>query len=172
MHAAPGHLPGIFRPDLTRPQECVTMSIEYDTPFSFMAGRSVARKPTQSPTEAELGILKVLWELGPCTLGEVWQGVRNNRPVARTTVATTLGTMLNKGLVRRKRGSQAYLWSASLNKEKTVGQVARQLMDQVFDGSARRLMVHLIDGGELSERDLDAIGRLVTECMRSSKNRA
>jgi len=52
-----------------------------------------------------------------------------------------------------------------------VGQVTRKLLDEVFDGSARRLMVHLIDGGELSERDLDVISRLVTECKKSSKNR-
>jgi len=43
----------------------------------------VARKPTQSPTEAELEILKVLWELGPCTLGEVWKAILDNRQVAR-----------------------------------------------------------------------------------------
>ena len=130
----------------------------------------MARKPTPYPTEAEFEILKVLWESGPSTLGEVWKAVRSNRPVARTTVATTLGTMLGKGQVRRRRGPQAYLWSAGISKEKTVVRAARHLLDQVFDGSARRLMVHLIDGGELGERDLDAIGRLVAEYKRSSKS--
>jgi predicted transcriptional regulator len=127
----------------------------------------MARRAARSPTHAELEILKVLWSTGPSTLGEVWNAVRANRRVARTTIATTLGTMLGKGLVTRERGPQVYLWSAAVNEESTAERAAKQLLDQVFDGSAHRLMVHLIQGGELNERDLDAIRRLVDEYRRS-----
>jgi BlaI family penicillinase repressor len=130
----------------------------------------MARKTTPNPTEAEFEILNALWDSGPSTLGEVWSAVRRNRPVARTTVATTLGTMLRKGLVRREHGPQAYVWAARRNKETTARQLARQMLDQVFEGSARRLMLHLIDGGELSEQDLDAIGRLAHEFRKTSSS--
>ncbi|MHC4445949.1 MAG: BlaI/MecI/CopY family transcriptional regulator [Planctomycetota bacterium] len=114
-------------------------------------------------------ILKVLWESGPSTLGEVCEAIQKNRPVAKTTIATTLGVMLSKGLVKRRRGRNAYIWSAKIDEQKTARQVARRLVDQVFDGSARQLVAHLIDSGDLSEGDLVAIRRLMDDYIRSSK---
>ena len=127
----------------------------------------MARPATPHPTDAEIEILKVLWELGPSTLGEVYEAVQKSRTVAKTTVATTLGVMLRKGLAKRRRGKRSYIWLAGINQEKTAKQVAQRLLDQVFDGSARQLVVHLIDSGDLSERDLDAIRRLMDEYQKS-----
>jgi len=129
----------------------------------------MARPPRPYPTDAALEILKVLWELGPSTLGEVCEAIQKNRPVAKTTIATTLGVMLSKGLVKRRRGRSVYIWSAKIDEQKTARQVARRLVDQVFDGSARQLVAHLIDSGDLSERDLVVIRRLMDEYIRSSK---
>jgi predicted transcriptional regulator len=112
-------------------------------------------------------ILKYLWESGPATLGDICDAVQNSRPVAKTTVATTLGVMLNKGLVKRSRGGRVYRWSAVINEQKTARKVARRLLDQVFDGSARQLVAHLIDSGELTERDLTAIRQLIDEYRKS-----
>ena len=60
----------------------------------------MARPPSNQPTDAELEILKVLWEQGPAGLGPIHAAIQENRPVALTTIATTLKTMLAKGLVR------------------------------------------------------------------------
>jgi predicted transcriptional regulator len=130
----------------------------------------MARKATPHPTEAEFEILNALWEQGPSTLGEIWKAVRDKRPVARTTIATTLSTMLNKGLVQRGKGPQAYVWSASRNRDKTARQVVGHMLDQVFDGSARRLMTHLIDGGQLSRQDVDAISRMLDDYRKSTQD--
>ena len=96
-------------------------------------------------------------------MGEVCEAVQKSRPVAKTTVATTLGVMLRKGLAKRRQGKRAYIWLAGINQEKAAKQVARLLLGQIFDGSGRQLMAHLIDSGDLSERNLDAIHRLVDE---------
>ncbi len=121
----------------------------------------MARPPNNQPTDAELEILKVLWEHGPAGLGQVHAAVRENRRVALTTIATTLKVMLTKGLVEREDGPRGYLWSAASTRETAASGLLGKLVHHVFDGSARRLVAHLIEEGELSDRDREEIRALL-----------
>jgi len=121
----------------------------------------MARPPSNQPTDAELEILKALWEHGPAGLGQVHAAVQENRPVALTTTATTLKVMLTKGLVERQDGPRGYLWSAATSRETAASGLLGKLVHHVFDGSARRLVAHLIEEGELSARDREEIRALL-----------
>jgi BlaI family penicillinase repressor len=123
----------------------------------------MARPPSVQPTEGELEILKVLWEAGPSELRQVCAGLRVNRPVATTTVATMLKVMQEKGLVGRAEGenARASVWSARVSRAAAGTTMIRRLMDLVFDGSARGLVAHMVETGKLSEDDRDEIRRLL-----------
>jgi BlaI family penicillinase repressor len=123
----------------------------------------VARPASKSPTDGELAILKVMWELGPAELGQICAGLRRDRQVASTTVATMLKVMLAKGLVRREDGPRGYLWSAEANRRATTGGMLVDLLDRAFDGSARRLVSHLLDSGRITDQERDEIRRLLNE---------
>jgi BlaI family transcriptional regulator, penicillinase repressor len=121
----------------------------------------MARPASAQPTDGEMEILKVLWPSGPLPLGQVCAQLRRHRPVAPTTVATMLQVMLGKGLVKRSRGPRGFLWSAKVSQEVAASRLLRKMLDHVFDGSARRLVVHLLDEGKLSPRDCQEIRRLL-----------
>lgn len=121
----------------------------------------MARPPSSQPTDAELEILKVLWEQGPAGLGPIHAAIQDRRPVALTTIATTLKTMLSKGLVAREDGPRGYLWSAAASRGSTATGLLGKLVQHVFDGSARRLVAHLIEEGGLNDRDRDEIRALL-----------
>jgi BlaI family penicillinase repressor len=121
----------------------------------------MARRPSVQPTEGELEILKVLWETGSGELGRVRAGLQKSRPVAASTVATMLKVMLGKGLVERTDGPRGYLWSARVSRREATSGLIGRLLDHVFDGSAQRLVAHLIREGTLSNRDRDEIRRLL-----------
>ena len=121
----------------------------------------MARPPSQQPTDGELEILKILWDSGPTELGRICSAVRQEREVATTTVATMLGVMLQKGLVKRTNGRHGYLWSARISREASAKRVLRKLVDSVFDGSAQRLVSHLLADNRLNEDDRRAILRLL-----------
>ena len=121
----------------------------------------MARRPSGQPTDAELAILQVLWGEGPSGLGGVHEALRASRPVALTTVATTLKVMLDKGLVRREDGPKGYLWSAATTRGAAASGMVGKLLDGVFDGSARGLVAHLIEQGKLDDRDKQAIRDLL-----------
>jgi BlaI family transcriptional regulator, penicillinase repressor len=128
---------------------------------------TMARPASAQPTEGELEILKVLWERGPCGLKPVCDELRRTRPVATTTVATMLKLMLEKGLVTRSEGPgegvRGSLYSASVSREAASTGLVRRLVDTIFDGSARRLVAHMLETGKLSERDRAEIRRLLDE---------
>jgi BlaI family transcriptional regulator, penicillinase repressor len=117
----------------------------------------MARRASRQPTDGELEILKVLWEIGPAGLGQVHAALQGRRAVALTTVATMLKMMLAKELVRREDGTRGYLWSARVSCQAAVSGLLGKLVQHVFDGSARRLVAHLIQEGELDDRECQEI---------------
>jgi BlaI family transcriptional regulator, penicillinase repressor len=128
---------------------------------------AMARPASTQPTEGELEILKVLWERGPCGLKPVCDGLRQSRPVATTTVATMLRLMVEKGLVARDEGqgegARGSVYSARVSREAASTGLVRRLVDMVFDGSARRLVAHMLENEKLSERDRAEIRRLLDD---------
>jgi BlaI family penicillinase repressor len=121
----------------------------------------MARPPRSQPTEGELEILKVLWEQGPSELKHVCAGLRRGRPVATTTVATMLKLMQEKALVDRDEAARSSVWSARVSREVASTSLVRRLMDLVFDGSARRLLAHMIETEKLSPQERAEIRRLL-----------
>ena len=114
----------------------------------------MARQPSTQPTDGELEILNVLWDAGPSGmgLGRVHEALIARRPVALTTVATMLKTMRNKGLVVREDGPKGHNYAAAVSREAAATGLVGKLLRHVFDGSARRLVAHLIQEGTLDER--------------------
>lgn len=123
----------------------------------------MARPPSVQPTEGELEVLKVLWEAGPSELRNVCAGLRVNRPVATSTVATMLKVMERKRLVERTEGTnpRASVWSARVSRSAAGTTMIRRLMDMVFNGSARNLVAHMVETGKLSDDDREEIRRLL-----------
>jgi predicted transcriptional regulator len=121
----------------------------------------MARPANPHPTDGELEILRVLWERESASLGEVCEALRRERQVATTTVATMLGVMLDKGLVRRKKAARGNQWSAAVTHAAAAKGMVGKLVDDVFDGSASRLVSHLVEGGKLSEGELAELRQLI-----------
>lgn len=119
------------------------------------------RPTSKQPTDGELEILRVLWDQGSCDLGTVCEALRRQREVATTTVATMLKVMLDKGLVKRASGARNYLWSARVSRDATSKKLLRKLMTSAFDGSARGMIAHLVDSGDLSLEDWEEIRGLL-----------
>jgi BlaI family transcriptional regulator, penicillinase repressor len=127
------------------------------------------RPPSQHPTDGELEILRVLWERGPSSLSEICEALRRDREVATTTVATMLRVMLEKELVRRKPASRGHQWSAAVTQNATARSMVGKLVEGVFDGSAARLAVHLVEAGKLNADELVELRNLIDTNHASRK---
>lgn len=121
------------------------------------------------PTSAELNILRVLWDRGPSTVREVHEVLAETKQMGYTTVLKLLQIMTTKGLVTRNQESRAHVYEARQPAEKTKRQLAGDLLQKVFAGSASQLMMHALSGRKASRADLDEIRRLLDEYERTAK---
>jgi predicted transcriptional regulator len=119
------------------------------------------RPPSTHPTDGELEILQVLWRSGPASLGEIHNELREERPLAKTTVATMLKLMLQKKLLRRQEGPRGYLWSAAVSHQQTATEMLGKLIAGIFEGSAQRMVAHLVETGHITEKELEVMACLV-----------
>src|SRR5215470_13514070 len=99
------------------------------------------KEPLQKPTASELEILRVLWGRGPSTVREVYEALSEKKAIGYTTVLKLLQIMTTKGTVRRNEDQRAHVYEACLSAGKTKRQLAGDLLQRVFAGSASELMI-------------------------------
>src|SRR5690242_18490460 len=91
------------------------------------------------PTDAELALLRVLWQRGPSTVREVWEQLNRTQAAGYTTVLKTLQIMRTKGLVHRDETDRSHVYRPAVGQEETQRQFVGHLLERVFAGSARKL---------------------------------
>src|ERR687883_1539115 len=104
----------------------------------------MAKTSVPRPTDAELSILRVLWDRGPSTVRQVHDVLGRERPTAYTTALKLLQIMAEKGLVERDERDRTHVYRARLSEEQTQRQLVRDLLDRAFGGSATTLVVHAL----------------------------
>lgn len=126
----------------------------------------MATHSTQKPTTSELEILHILWDRGPSTVREVHQTLNEKRPLGYTTVLKLMQIMTAKGTVRRNEEQRAHVYEAVQPAEKTKRQLALDVLQRVFDGSASELMMHALAGHKGSKAEAEELRRLLNEYER------
>jgi BlaI family penicillinase repressor len=106
------------------------------------------------PTDSELEILTVLWSRGPSTVRDVHETIVQSRPAQYTTVLKILQIMAEKGLVRRDETQRAHVYEASRPREETQRQLAGDLLQRAFGGSAKSLMMGALSARKASKKEL------------------
>lgn len=121
------------------------------------------------PTAAELEILHVLWNEGPSTVRQVHEALGRTKTRAYTTVLRFLQIMTEKGMVRREESQRAHVYEACQSAGHTKRQLAGDVLNRVFEGSARELMVHALAGRQVTTDELDELRRLLDEYTEEAK---
>ena len=122
--------------------------------------------PTLKPTASELEILQVLWTRGPSTVREVYEVLSEKRDMGYTSVLKLMQIMTAKGTVRRNEEQRAHVYEAVQPAEKTKRDLALDVLQRVFDGSASELMMHALSGRKASKEEIDEMRRLLNEHER------
>lgn len=125
------------------------------------------RKDLPRPTSAELEILAVLWSRGASTVREVHEIIAARRPTQYTTILKLLQIMAEKGLALRNEESRAHLYQASRPMEWTQRQLAADLLQRAFGGSAKRLVMGALAARKTSRKELAEIRKLLDEYERN-----
>ena len=119
------------------------------------------RTPAPRPTDAELAILRILWDRGPSTVRQVHEILGRERQAAYTTALKLLQIMTEKGLVERDERDRTHIYRARLSEETTQRQLVRDLVDRAFAGSSSKLVLQALASKRASAEELRDIRKAI-----------
>lgn len=118
--------------------------------------------PTK-PTDAELEILTALWSIGAGTVRDVHTVINRRRAAEYSTLLKFMQIMTEKGLVQVDQSQRAHVYTAARPQEFTQRQLAGDLLERVFSGSAKGLLVGALSARKTSKKELAEIRKLLDE---------
>ena len=128
-----------------------------------MVDEKIEKAATPRPTDAELAILRVLWERGPSTVREVHEALQDVQKTGYTTVLKLLQIMTDKGLVVRDETNRAHVYGPRLSEQRTQRQLLGDLVDRAVGGSPAKLVMQALSGRRATAEELSHIRALLDE---------
>jgi len=126
-----------------------------------MAAKRRTSPVTPLPSDGEVDILSVLWRTGPATVRQVHESLNNGN--GYTTTLKQMQLMTDKGLLVRSEQFGAHVYEPGIPKERTQAQIAGNLMQRVFGGSAESLVLGALSAQRTSDEELRNIRRMLDE---------
>ncbi len=126
----------------------------------------MGEKKLPRPTDAELGILRVLWAQGDSTVREVLDDLSETTPTGYTTVLKQMQIMTEKGLVIRDERERAHVYRARLTEQRTQRQLLTDLLDRAFGGSATNLVMQALTSRKTDPDELATIRQFLDQLER------
>jgi predicted transcriptional regulator len=130
----------------------------------------MARPSSKHPTELELEILKILWKHHPATVGEVRDiMMKQGKELAYTSVMTMMTIMTQKGYLGRTKQGGGYVYTPKISQEATVGNMLRDIVDRVFEGSTSAVLTNLLTTGDLDSEELKQLRKLINQKIQEDQ---
>ena|SRR5215469_661610 len=122
---------------------------------------------SQAVSDAELDVLKVLWEHGPGTVRQIEKRLpRRRRRWAYNTLLTLLSRLRTKGCVVSATEGTAHVFRAVVSRQTLLQSGLTELAQRMCDGTASPLVHALVEGGKLSEDDIAYLRKVLDQLER------
>ncbi|HCQ04614.1 MAG TPA: CopY family transcriptional regulator [Candidatus Latescibacteria bacterium] len=128
------------------------------------------RKKLFSLTDLELDVMNIVWRLGHATVRQIVEGLREQRPLAYTTVQTVLTILTQKGFVEYTQQGRAYLYRAIIQPEGVRRETVSAVVDKLFAGSSRSLVLHLIASDKFTIEEAQNLKELLDQRLAEDTN--
>ncbi len=129
----------------------------------------MARPASKYPTELELLILKVLWQQSPLLARDVQAALAiDGRDLAKTSIITTLNTMVVKQYLTRSKQGNMYLFSPRISESEVGDRVMGDVVDRVFDGSTSAVLLKLFDVKNVDADELKELRRIIDRKLKNT----
>lgn len=119
--------------------------------------------PVARPTDAELAILRVLWDRGPSTVRQVFEVLSAEKDLGYTTVLKMLQIMNEKGLVQRDVRDRVHTFTTTQTQIQTQRNMLDDLLDKAFGGSSTSLVMQALATRKASRKELAEIRKLLDQ---------
>ena len=130
----------------------------------------MARPASIHPTDFELAVLKVLWQDSPQTVRSIRERLaKNGRDNAHTSVITMLNIMVDKEYLDKNKEGKSYLFWPIVSQNDVLQKMLGDMVNRAFDGSAKSLMLNLIDAEDIDRAELLELRKRINQKMKEQK---
>jgi BlaI family transcriptional regulator, penicillinase repressor len=119
------------------------------------------RQPSSMPTDAELIILRVLWDRDPRTVRQIHNAIKAQRGIGYTTTLRTVQVMTDKGLLLKDESERPQLYRPAQPEEQTQLQLVDHLVQKAFGGSAMNLVLRAAAAHRISPEELAQVKKMI-----------
>lgn len=131
----------------------------------------------QDVTEAELAVLQVLWQQGPCTIRAITEAIYPDGTASDyATVKKLLARLEHKACVERDRSATAHLFNAKISQDELIGRRLQAVADNLCGGSRTPLLMHLLRTERLTAKQRqqlrDHLAALTTGAAKAARGSA
>ena len=107
--------------------------------------------------------MKVIWQLGPATVRDVYEELLKRRKIAYTTVMTMMKILEHKGYLKKSDKDRAFVYRPARPQRQVINGMVKEFINRVFNGSAEPLLLHLVEEKGLSAEEISEIRRLINK---------
>jgi predicted transcriptional regulator len=134
----------------------------------------MARPKLKRPTDRELEILQVLWRRGPATARDIVEELNKGRreKLAYNSVLTILNIMHHKGYALRDTSGRSHVYEAAYSQDEIERQLIERLIDDVFSGSAMRLVSRALSTRPASAEEIEEVRELLEQLRHAHRSSA
>ena len=123
----------------------------------------MARPASTRPTEVELQILRILWDLGPSPVREIHKRLEADKGTNYSTTVKMLAVMLDKGLVHRDERAQPHVYRDGISRKNAGQRMLSELIEKVYEGSAMSLVLQALSSSRATKEERDEVRRLLDQ---------
>lgn len=128
--------------------------------------------PEGKLTPVQFEIMQPIWNSAEgLTIGEIWEAIRTDRGVSRTTVLNLVDRLEKRGWLTRRKDQGVFRYAAAVERPSAEAQLAADFVQEFFDGSAANLVLSLLGSQQLSKSDIQRLKRLIDEKSPPSSRR-
>lgn len=120
-----------------------------------------------APTDREMEILKVLWDLGEGSVREVHERMTEKSDLHFNTIQTQLRIMDTKKLVTHRRVGRTFIYRPLCSRE----QVSSQFLHKVFDGALDQLVLSMLSAEKVGSSELAELEQLIADARKQKQAR-
>ncbi|QNI35561.1 BlaI/MecI/CopY family transcriptional regulator [Edaphobacter albus] len=126
-------------------------------------------KRSNTLTEAELRIMRILWDRGESLVSDLVAAMSSEAPLAYTSVLTTVRILEQKGYVQHRQEGRAFLYMPCVAEHDASRSEIRHVLGRFFDNSRERLMLSLLGDGEVTFDELQRLKQAIAEAEAAQK---
>lgn len=117
--------------------------------------------------DLEAEVMEAVWAGGEVSVRDVQRRLERRRPMAYTTVMTTLARLARKGFLTRRKADGAYLYAPAVSRDELADAVADTVIDGLLDGFGKTAVSRLLDRLQHEDpRRMAELARLIEERRR------